>query len=46
MATLKACLTDSDGIKAGMVDGSLNSDGIDDVVPNSDYAIVRIYAYR
>jgi hypothetical protein len=47
MATLKAhltdldgdaegCLTDSDGIKDGIVDGSLNSDGIDDSSLNSD----------
>jgi hypothetical protein len=38
MATLKARLTDSDGIKDGMVDGSINLDGIDDSSLNSDDA--------
>jgi hypothetical protein len=36
MATLKARLTDSDGIKHGIVGGSLNWDGIDDSSLNSD----------
>jgi hypothetical protein len=47
MATLKARLTDLDGIKDGIVvDGSLNLDGIDDSSLNSDDTKDGIYDRR